>query len=87
MDTLEKQILTISDNSKVEDFLEKSSEILKINKTKIKKVIKQLLKEGFISVIKLENQRIYSHTSKVKKEMLDENLHHKYGSRPMHTYS
>jgi hypothetical protein len=87
MDSLKKQILTLSDNSKIDNLPDKASKILKIDINKIKEIIEQLLKEGLISIIKLENQRAYSHTSKVKKKMLDETIHYKYGSRPMYTYS
>ena len=75
------------DDYKINNFPENASQILKINKIKIMKTIKQLLKDKLISIVKIGNKKIYSHTSKVKRDMLDEGLHYKYGSKPLHTYS
>ena len=84
----EKQLLSIIDNSSVDDFLERSSKILKINPREVEKIIKKLQKENLIKIVSIvEKNMIYSHTKKVKKNMLDENLFYKYGSRPLHTYS
>jgi len=83
---LNKQILTIIDNSNITNFLENSSKILDVNADKINPIINYLLKQELIEIIELGNNKLYSHTSKVKKEMLDENLHYKYGSRPLNTY-
>ena len=86
MDSLKRKILTIADDSGVEDFPERVAKILKVDKIKIKEIVNSLLEEKFISIIELENQKIFSHTSKVKRQMLDEDLHYKFGSRPLHTY-
>lgn len=87
MDVLKKQVLTIINGSEVKNFLAIALKILKTDEGKIKEIVDQLVKEKYISIIELGNKKkIYSHTSKVRKEMLDEDLHYKYGSRPLHTY-
>ncbi|MBS3083340.1 hypothetical protein J4423_00900 [Candidatus Pacearchaeota archaeon] len=86
MDLLIKKVLTLIDCSEVKTFPQITSEILCINLKDVRKIVNRLIKEKFVNVIKLGNKSIYSHTSKVKVEMIDEDLHYKYGSRPLSTY-
>ena len=84
----EKKVLTILDTSIVNGFDEEISNILKISIKEIRDIIKFLMDEGFIEIIdlKVDDKKLYSHTIKVKRGMLDDDLHYIYGSRPKNTY-
>ena len=84
MKTIEKQVLTIIDGANRDTFLEYASHILKTPSQDIQHIVEQLQKDKHIEISKELN--IFFHTSLVRRDMLDETLHYKYGLKPLHTY-
>ncbi len=82
----EKKILAVIDLMPVSDFPKKALEWTKLDEDKTKSIIESLLKKDLVEITDIMHRKTYEHTKKVKREMLDEDLHYKHGSRPLHTY-
>ncbi len=77
----ERDILTLMDLTLVKGFLEFSKEFVNYNEEDVKKIIKKLVKEGYVKIITIPQKnkkvKVYIHTKKVKSGMLNDNIRYK----------
>ncbi|MGV8086744.1 MAG: hypothetical protein ACP5N1_03880 [Candidatus Woesearchaeota archaeon] len=75
----EKQVLTLLDDAKVDDFEKWAQLFIKIPITRIKKAVQKFKKLDLINTMALrdKNDLWYFHTGKVTEDMIDENTKYK----------
>jgi len=89
----EKQVLTLLDDAKVEDFEEWVQKFIDLSKSEIQKIVNKFKDLELIEIISLSNEKdlwYFHDRRKVKPDMLDDDLRYKrdYGSdRPILTSS
>lgn len=82
----EIRVLSIIDGSIISDFVDKASQILNIEESRVKEIVEYFVREELVKTISLVNKEIFTYSPSVDKRMLDKGLYEKYGSKPLYIY-